>query len=73
MTYKEIIPRGKYKGMQVAELLDKDPQYIIDMMDRQKLTFSDEVLEEAQNRVDYYNLIEEDRDYELKRVFRNVD
>ena len=73
MTYKEIIPKGKYKGMQVADLLDKDPQYIIDMMDRQKLTFSDEVLEEAQNRVDYYNLIEEDRDYELKRVFRNVD
>lgn len=73
MTYKEIIPKGKYKGMQVADLLDKDPQYIIDMMDRQKLTFSDEVLEEAQNRVDYYNLIEEDRDYELKRVFRDVD
>lgn len=73
MTYKEIIPKGKYKGMQVADLLDKDPQYIIDMMDRRKLTFSDEVLEEAQNRVDYYNLTEEDRDYELKRVFRNVD
>ena len=73
MTYKEIIPKGKYKGMQVADLLDKDPQYIIDMMDRQKLTFSDEVLEEAQNRVDYYNLIEEDRDYELKRVLRDVD
>ena len=73
MTYKEIIPKGKYKGMQVADLLDKDPQYIIDMMDRQKLTFSDEVLEEAQNRVDYYNLIEEDRDYELKRVFRDGD
>ena len=73
MTYKEIIPKGKYKGMQVADLLDKDPQYIIDMMDRQKLTFSDEVLEEAQNRVDYHNFIEEDRNYELRRVFREVE
>ena len=73
MTYKEIIPRGKYKGMQVAELLDKDPQYIIDIMDRRRLSFCDEVLEEAQNRVDYHNFIEEDRNYELRRVFREVE
>ena len=73
MTYKEIIPRGKYKGMRVAELLDKDPQYIIDIMDRGRLSFCDEVLEEAQNRVDYHNFIEEDRNYELRRVFREVE
>ena len=73
MTYKAIIPRGKYKGMQVAELLDKDPQYIIDIMDRGRLSFCDEVLEEAQNRVDYHNFIEEDRNYELRRVFREVE
>lgn len=73
MTYKEIIPRGKYKEMQVAELLDKDPQYIIDIMDRGRLSFCDEVLEEAQNRVDYHNFIEEDRNYELRRVFREVE
>ena len=48
------------------------PQYIIDIMDRGRLSFCDEVLEEAQNRVDYHNFIEEDRNYELRRVFREV-
>lgn len=73
MTYKEIIPRGKYKGMQVAELLDKDPQYIIDIMDRGRLSFCDEVLEEAQNKVEFNSYQEMDKDYEYRRVFREVE
>ena len=73
MTYKEIIPRGKYKGMQVAELLDKDPQYIIDMMDKQRLYFSEEVLEEAQSKVEFSSYLEMDKDYEYRRVFREKE
>ena len=73
MTYSDIIPRGKYKGFKVADVLDKDPQYILDMVDKKKMYFSDTVLEEAQNRVDFQHYIDMDKEYELKRVFRDLE
>ena len=73
MTYSDIIPKGKYKGFKVADVLDEDPQYILDIVDKKKMYFSDEVLEEAQNRVDFQCYIDMDKEYELKRVFRDLE
>ena len=73
MTYGDIIPKGKYRGSKVADVLDKDPQYILDIVDKKKMYFSDEVLEEAQNRVDFQHYIDMDKEYELKRVFRDLE
>ena len=73
MEKDDIIPKGKYKGKKVSEILSKDPQFIIDMRDRLKMEFSDSVLEEAQNIVESQEYEEMDRDYELKRVFRNAE
>lgn len=73
MSKDNIICKGKYKGKEVSEVLKNDPQYILDMWENLKMTFSDEVLEEAQDRVEQEEHINEDKDYELQRVFRNAD
>ena len=73
MSKDSIIRKGKYKGKEVSEVLKNDPQYILDMWENLKMTFSDEVLEEAQNRVEQEEHINEDKDYEFQRVFRNID
>lgn len=73
MKNQEIIPKGKYKGETVAYVLEKNPQYIIDMMDKQRLYFSEEVLEEAQSKVEFSSYLEMDKDYEYRRVFREKE
>ena len=73
MEKDDIIPKGKYKGRKVSEILSRDPQFIIDMRDRLKMEFSDSVLEEAQNIVESQEYEEMDRDYELNRVFRDAE
>lgn len=71
MKKTSIIPNGKYKGKTVEEVLNIDPEYFFQR--HRKLYFEESILEEAQEIIDEQEHIQNDKDYEYKRLFRETD
>lgn len=39
----DLLPRGKYKGEQIEDVLTDDPEYLLWMAENTDITFDDEV------------------------------
>ena len=74
MNKEDIIPTGKYRGHTVQEVLDTNPQYILSTAERHhRIVFSDDILEEAQDKVELQEYTQTEMDYQYKNSFTKED
>lgn len=74
MNKEDIILTGKYRGHTVQEVLDTNPQYILSTVERHhRIVFSDDILEEAQDKVELQEYTQTEMDYQYKNSFTKED
>lgn len=48
-AFSDRLTFGKYKGQSIYEVLDDDPKYVIDLVEKQTCAVADEIYQAAQN------------------------